>query len=299
MIFQEMQELTLEQHLLLQASMDVWALREKAKRFDSPLGEETITEILLLKIKSEYPNKRISVLSFNKSQEGKVGADWAWAFQSADGRRVMPMLVQAKILNRQDINYDEITRTIGKSGVRQIDRLISEARRLGWPAIYAFYNHLDDPLRIPSTCQTISLSSAAMPAAWGVSIADACRVRAKLNDQSFDTHRHHSFPLHCLLCSEGTGDRPDDGSGSAGLALRALRRVRMVPGDEKGSFSIPLDDSDMLPMPSEPFTELPSIFTEAKRILDGRQSDDRNAQVANLSERYPSIAGVVVIRDAD
>lgn len=299
MVFQEMNKLTPEQHLLLQASMDVWSLRGEAKILNSPLGEETVTEILLLQIKSRYPSKRIYVLSFNKKQEGENGADWAWAFQSANGNHVMPMLVQAKILNRQDTDYDEIKRKVGKSGVRQIDRLISEAEKLQWPAIYAFYNHLDKPSRIPSTCQTISPSSTAMPAAWGISIADAYRVRAKLNDQSFDTHRHHSFPLHCLLCSRGSGSRPHDGSGSAGLALKALRRIRTWSEDEQSIAEGSLEGSDVLPLPDVPFTELPSMFVDLQRVLDMPHSDQRDAQVADLSERYPDIAGIVVIRDAD
>jgi hypothetical protein len=299
MVFQEMQHLTPEQHLLLQASMMTWALREQGKKVDSPLGEETITQLLLLWLKSLYPSKGISILAFDKNREGKLGADWAWAFQSANGDHVMPMLVQAKILNSQDTDYDEIKRKIGKSGVRQIDRLISEAENLQWPAIYAFYNHLDDPSRIPSTCKTIRTLSAAMPTAWGVSVADAYRVRAKLNDQSFDTHCHHSFPLHCLLCSTGSGSRPDDGSGSAGLALTALRRIRGSLEGEQGISRDSLEGPDVLPLPDVPFTELPSMFVDAQRVLDTPHSDERDAQIVDLSDRYPDIAGIVVIRDAD
>jgi hypothetical protein len=137
-----------------------------------------------------------------------------------------------------------------------------------------------------------------MPAAWGISVADAYNVRAKLDDQSFDTHCQHSVPLHCLLCSMGQGSRPNDGSGSAGLALNALRRIRERKDDHSIYNKLPRGE-DIASLPDAPFNGLPSIFMEAQRILDEPQSDERDAQITNLSERYPDIAGIVVIRDID
>jgi hypothetical protein len=132
------------------------------------------------------------------------------------------MLVQAKLLDLNDIEYPEIKRTIGKlkPPVRQIDRLIESAEKLGFPPLYAFYNHLTIPDRVPATCRSLEMCGISpMPESWGVAVADAYRVRSVLDDQSFDTHRQHSIALHCLLCSSGLGSRLD--LGSPGLALTA------------------------------------------------------------------------------
>jgi hypothetical protein len=71
------------------------------------------------------------MVPFNRRQEARVGADWAWAFQSADGKWILPMLVQAKLLDPEDHAYPEINRRIGRFRVRQIDRLISTAEGIG------------------------------------------------------------------------------------------------------------------------------------------------------------------------
>src|SRR5690606_8057430 len=133
--------------------------RGSAKRVGLTFSEETVTETILLQLAESFPGQ-ISIVPFNKRQEGRVGADWAWAFMSADGAHVYPMLVQAKALDFSDVNYPEIKRNIGKivPAVRQIDRLIDSAQSLGWPAIYAFYNHLTDASRIPSECGSLAMS---------------------------------------------------------------------------------------------------------------------------------------------
>jgi hypothetical protein len=42
-------------------------------------SEETITETILLELGTRHP-KEISLLPFNKREEGRTGADWEWCF---------------------------------------------------------------------------------------------------------------------------------------------------------------------------------------------------------------------------
>lgn len=281
---------TPEQMCLLNLARTSWWRRASAKVHRLQFGEESITETILLDLADRFPGD-VFILPFNKTKEGKYGADWAWAFQSADGAYVLPMLVQAKVLALDDQNYPEIKRPIGRSKpkIRQIDRLITTARDWGWPAIYAFYNHLSDPTRVPERCKSIKMAGFnSIPESWGISIADAYDVRAVLDDQSFDTHSGHSIAFHCLLCSSGFGLRPLE--GSPGLALRALRQLRK---EQPRTAS----DGEYPSLPDVPFRDLPQIFYRAQEIVFMSEGKRRARQRRLLAREYPQLAGVVLLRD--
>jgi hypothetical protein len=281
---------TPEQICLMAIARSVWDRRGAAKRTRLRLGEETITDCLLLDLANQFPGD-IKIAPFNRRQEGKVGADWAWAFQNADRTRTMPMLVQAKLLDDRGAQYPEIARKIGKGDDRQIDQLIQNAESLGWPALYAFYNHIDDTGRIPDRCRSLSLTAGkGRPKCWGVSIADAYRVREALPDMTFDTHRAHSMPLHCLLCSAGTGTRGD--FGSPGRVLNALHFLRAL-----GSDSHPSRTTEYPPLPLIPMEEEPELVGIARQLVDTEDTQVRDHLQWSLSERFPSIEGVVILRD--
>lgn len=288
---------TPEQISLLAAARTAWERRRIAKARGLSFGEETITETILMDLAVSFPG-RLDIVQFNKHQEGKRGADWAWAFRDATGARNLPMLVQAKLLDMHDQTYPEIARVIGKpkplvTPVRQIDRLINVADRWGWPALYAFYNHLDDPSRIPDHCQTVPNAGLAMPECWGVSVALAHDVRNALDphkEQRFDIHRLHSMPLHCLLCSIGRGERPADGGPAllqqSLVRLHGLRGRADLPGDAELPRSFRLRET------------LPPLFERA--IAAGRADEEQpeSRRVEALARSYPRLAGVVVMQDA-
>jgi hypothetical protein len=281
--------LTPEQVALLRLAQTTWARREAVKQHNLPFGEESITETILMDLAMAYPG-RMSILPFNKRQEGENGADWAWAFASSDGSHVLPMLVQAKLLDIKDFEYPELGRAVGKRTppVLQIDQLLKAANRHRWPALYAFYNHLSDPSRIPSVCRSLPRNGLGMHESWGITIALASHVRAAMNDYTFDTHREHSVPLHCLLCSSATGERPS--SGSAGLALGRLKKMRDFISTDVTQLAEPF-------LPEKPLDRMPELFLEADRILE-LHGQERDYRLDRLAEENPDIAGVVTFRDA-
>jgi hypothetical protein len=276
-----------EQMCLFNLARTSWVRRASAKRNNLSFGEESITETVLMDLADRFPGN-VFILPFNKRKEAQYGADWAWAFESDDGSNVLPMLVQAKALDLFDHEYSEIRRKVGRTKTRQIDQLINTATGWGWPAIYAFYNHLNDETRIPQNCGTLQLADlGTMPSAWGISIADAHAVREKLDDQTFDTHKQISIPLHCLLCSHGRGTRL--ASGSPAMALAALRRLRPADGSEAASLP---------PLLDQPLHDLPPIFQMAKAAAEQRQIKRGRDPLRSLQMQFPSIAGVVIIRDS-
>jgi hypothetical protein len=286
--------LTLEQMCLLKLATLTWKRRASAKRIGLSLGEETISEMMLIELKENFPGD-VTILPFNKNQESKTGADWAWAFQSHDKKYTLPMLVQAKLLSNNN-TYNELDRNVGKHGssTRQIDLLIDQANVLNWPAIYAFYNHLDNKSTAPNNCMSLNLVSySSIPEEWGISVADALTVRAALDapaapskksGKSFRTHSGHSIPLHCLLCSTGKGAVPPKGSPQ--LILEALNRI--------SSESIPEHAAPRLELP---LTELPHIFRWAQEINAIRSAIQRAQKMEELQKEFPTFAGIVILKD--
>ena len=284
---------TPQQCCLLKLSMGVWEKRRAAKLTGLPCNEETVTEGLLLDLQINFPGD-VLIAPFTKRREARIGADWAWAFVGRNGRSNQGMLVQAKRLNDDDRNYDDLykkTRPKGEAhSMLQVDRLIEKAKRYQLPPVYAFYNHLDDQSRIPYfTCGTLGGLYWRCPESWGVALASAFEVHRAKPDKSFDRHRCHSMPLHCLLCSEGSGQK--GAMGSPGAASAALSRLfaRSAATEDLGS--------DFSP-PFEPAAELSEIFREAQRVRRSEHMDD-DGRIAELGDRFPDLAGAVIFRDSE
>lgn len=284
---------TPQQCCLLQLSVGVWERRRAAKLAGLPYNEETVTEGLLLDLQIKYPGE-VLIVPFTKRAEARIGADWAWAFVGRDGRLNQGMLVQAKRLDDDDRNYKWLykkSRLKGEAQSKlQVNRLIETAKRCQLPPVYAFYNHLDDQNRIPLfACGTLDGLYWHCPETWGVALASAIEVRRARPDKSFDHHRCHSMPLHCLLCSGGSGQQ--GAMGSPGAAAAALSRLfaRSASTDDLGS--------DLSP-PFEPAAELPEIFQEAERVHRSGHLDD-DGMIAEFSARFPGLAGAVIFRDSE
>lgn len=274
---------TPQQQCLLGLSMNTWRRRGAAKHTGLNLNEETVTEGLLLDLKLHFPGQ-VEIVPFSKHREKDIGADWAWAFVGPSGYYYQGMLVQAKRLDDKEYGYPYLYKK------DQMDQLIATGKRYNLPPVYAFYNHLSDESRIPPiACRTLASMYGSGPEVWGVSLASAISVYYTQPDKSFDCHRNHSIPLHCLLCSGGTGLQGTTGSaGAAANALTQLFATRTGMEDPDLDFALPF----------EPLPELPDLFEEAERLHRNQESRDLGT-TADLSSRFPDLAGVVVVRDRE
>jgi hypothetical protein len=278
--------LTPEQQCLFDRAVYTWLRRGEAKAAGLPFGEETVTETILLDLKIAYPGD-IVIIPFNKREEGKIGADWEWCFISHDEKLCLPMLVQAKVLNNTETGYDHVSRTIGNTGIRQIDRLIKIAAQRGMPAAYAFYNHLNHPSSIPQSCRSLN-NGQSQSEAWGISVADATDVRSLLPDQSFAAIKDISHPLHCLLCTGGKTTFGPSGSPGA-IAGRMNQNILGVVDGGRDNWT--------------PRTELPEYYHVARRLLKFSKDERAHVQIADelrdkLAAAYPELDGIVVLRDS-
>ncbi len=264
----------------------VWERRETAKKAGMPFSEETITDTILLDLATQNPGD-IRIFPFNKHQEGKTGADWEWCFFDRSTSTFQPVLVQAKLLDDRDTEYSHVDRIIGSTGVRQIDRLITTSRRRRVPAIYAFYNHLNDTGRIPPhVCGSFDCAEC-----WGCSVALAEAVKSALPAKDFDTLKLHSKPWVCLLCQGMIS------SGS--VPARVLGTLHDLHARSRRIFrdhDVPFEN---VPEPPErPSPEPPTYFERLSRLEAApAASADRESILAQIAAENPDIDGIVLATD--
>ncbi len=197
------------------------------------------------------------------------------------------MLVQAKRLDNEDREYAELYYRAPAKGsqpsIAQLDRLIDNGRRLGLPPVYAVYNHLSDPRRVPrETCGSLRLISQPVPESWGIAIASAFEVRNSKPDKTYERHRDHSLPLHCLLCSGGRGRQTAMGSAAAAAAALSKLFEGTVGDDAAGPELTP---------PFRPRRGLPDIFQFAEHIHRARMEGVETVAIDPGSD-YPGIGGL-------
>ena len=202
-------QFTPQQEYLWQLSMNTWRRRGAAKRTGLNYNEETVTEGLLLDLQVNFPGD-VLIVPFTKRREAGIGADWSWAFVGPTGRSCQGMLVQAKRLDDDERAYGSLYKRKRPRGTRrlvfQVDQLIANAKRYRLPPVYAFYNHLSNAGRVLNTfCGSLAGLNWSCSESWGVALASAIEVRDARPNKRFDRHIGHSMPLHCLLCSRGSG----------------------------------------------------------------------------------------------
>lgn len=260
-----------------------WQRRGQAKSMGLAFHEETITESILLDLQTAEPNK-IKVVPFSKREEARTGADWEWCFFDRDRNFSFPIRVQAKLLDDRGLTYSHIDRCIGNSGVRQIDQLLIS----GIPAIYVFYNHLNNSAKVPATCKTL----AGCNEMWGCSFALADAVLPLARGKTFDQISRVSRPWSCLVCC-GTvvcghcGRMPHEDYDCDPFGVsRMLQSLRRVSEDALSEMNI--SDYSLREIP-EPTKQSPSYF----ELAMAREITDRDR--LRLGSENPGLAGTVLI----
>lgn len=115
----------------------IWHDQHDAFYHGLTLQEETLTEMLLLKMAKDFAPLGLEVLMFNKGQEGKNGADWEWFFEGLECS--VGFRIQAKVLRRGENSPGKYAQLGKPAG--QTKKLINEAKKFGLNPIYIFYNH--------------------------------------------------------------------------------------------------------------------------------------------------------------
>lgn len=131
-----------------ETSRYIWNVIKNSDIQDMSIGEETLTEVALLRLKKFIGNS-LQILKFSRSKENENGADWEWIVIQGD--KWLGFRIQAKrLFNLEGYSeYTHIHHKLEEKNSTQIEQLISNARQKKFIPLYSFYNflpeeHLDD-----------------------------------------------------------------------------------------------------------------------------------------------------------
>ncbi len=190
---------TIRQYLRAMAG---WSWREQGHAFKHGLAlqEETITEMLLLRMAKDRTKHGVKVRMFTKNEEGKNGADWEWIVKTASCE--VGFRVQAKRLYHKDKNLDYGGLDVNPS---QTDKLIKHAEDCDRIPVYVFYNHAHG--KHSKQFDTGTEAGFRGPSYWGCSIASAEKVKAKIKEKKSNKLadlKPIMKPWHHLFSESGT-----------------------------------------------------------------------------------------------
>lgn len=178
-----------------------WELLRQARSVDHQVLEETITDLLCLELKSRNPSE-VFTKNFNRSQEGRTGADWEWWFTSLPGMSSwLGIRVQAKVVNFQSRSFPHLHYK-NRQGEYQSNVLTADARANSCIPLYCLYSHLPDVSNTPLSCGSFgpaveSFGCALLP------MTDVFRLRAEQEQCDDQVVISLAAPWHCLVCCEG------------------------------------------------------------------------------------------------
>lgn len=194
------------------ASLDTWYRIQEGRALRYPLGEETLTDLLLRDLlRLHLPD--ITIRAYTKDEEGRNGADWEWWFQGSTGYWI-GLRVQAKVISHradvfEHLHYYKNTRTTPPQREYQCDKLIAHAGAdPAWPRVplYCLYSYWTAPYSLSASYCCWGSSPTA--SAYGCSIVPAADVQAlRAANAKGVTFRNSlaetlrcSLPLACLAC---------------------------------------------------------------------------------------------------
>jgi hypothetical protein len=114
-----------------------WDRLREARKHSCQVGEESITDFVVLNIK-KWGKGKIIVDTFTRHQEAVNGSDWEWWF-TGSSRKWLGMRVQAKVLKLNSEKFEHLHHS-NKNG-KQVELLIQDANNNGLVPLYCMYTN--------------------------------------------------------------------------------------------------------------------------------------------------------------
>lgn len=185
----------------------IWATLRTARSHESKVGEESITDFLVLQLKKESKGNYY-IASFSRPKEKITGADWELWFTGSSGKW-LGLRVQAKVISIDGQRYSQLHYR-RKDGTHQIDQLVTDAIKHGALPLYCLYSYWKSSTvgKINWPCGALKKNSRLFGAGW-MSVANV-RALKVLGDDSLKRVASALQPFHCLFCchAHGRGDLP-------------------------------------------------------------------------------------------
>jgi hypothetical protein len=168
----------------------IWHEKAWAERHDLSMSEETITEMLLLRLLRAAKGSSFQIDVFNKIEEVTSGADWEFWFLGLLNHVVLR--IQAKRLFRTG-RYASLDPQGG-----QTTQLIKDATKWGSHPYFAFYN---DETFFPQSFPVRRCCEYHGPSYCGCLLVPAMEV-LKLGSKNPTHFSRVALPLHCIVCGQ-------------------------------------------------------------------------------------------------
>lgn len=172
-----------------------WDTIRDSARYGLSVGEETITDLLLLSLAKRFPHQ-VFIRKYNKIEEGTTGADWLWCFVGA--KNCFLMQVQAKRIDGDQ--FPRLAHKVGKAKSWQVDLLLANAAtRKAFPA-YVFYCYLSAALR-----RGVALTPTPSRQNWGCSAGAASAIEPLIKSGKLgfaDLYPATIFPWREIVCAK-------------------------------------------------------------------------------------------------
>ncbi len=190
-------------------SIDTWERIKQSWDYNVRLGEETLTDLLILDL-ARYTPEGVRLFQTPKVQEARNGTDMEIIINI--GGRSIALSIQAKKLYRSG-RYDHLYARVSGTNTHQIDILESYSRHTGAIPVYLLYNSSVDVAweKEGQLCRRLALqhghrfcSTISNIQHLGCTIAPSWRIRQAIESRGCRTfewiHSHSSvFPWHCLF----------------------------------------------------------------------------------------------------
>ncbi|OPX54101.1 hypothetical protein SAMN02745127_01526 [Oceanospirillum multiglobuliferum] len=186
--------------ILIKNSNWAWNKLREARKLGFQLGEESITDFLILNIKKLGGTKLI-VESFTRHKESVNGADWEWWFTGPSGKW-LGMRIQAKVLKLDSEKYEHLHHH-NKNG-KQVDLLVQDAIRGNMVPTYCMYTNWDpSKYDTPWKCKTHKTSVRH----YGTALLSTSKVRQlqATKETRLSMIINSLRPMHCIFCCSGHG----------------------------------------------------------------------------------------------
>ena len=256
-------------------SSDTWRRLARAHHLGARLGEETLTDLLVLEMLHFQRSNAFSVCHPTKRQESRWGADLLVLIRRRDGR-IRRLAIQAKKLY-PDCHYKALNHHV-RPGIRQIDQLAAFAHQYRAIPLYLLYNHFDcdNPNNYWHCCKSLDIEQ------LGCTLVPSWRI-----DRALSQRGQRTFPaIHATGPSRPWRCVFDCDHPEIQMASLAMESTRELPTQVVGSYEARADTPSPLPEPLD--IALPEFLFETTEPLSPASLDVLRTEIDKKSETIES-----------
>lgn len=181
-------------------SISTWKTLLEADALACKVGEESITDFLILELAKGAALGGYSVKAFTKPQESLNGADWE-LWLTGPSKTWIGYRIQAKVFDIATLSYKYLHHG-SAGGLTQAQKLIAGAATVSAVPLYVLYSAWHSTSGAPTwNCGTYSQDNRL----WGLAAVSAAQVSAIAPTKTLTAISAHMRPFHCLFCCGGYG----------------------------------------------------------------------------------------------